>query len=73
MLVQGIAEIVLMLSEPESGDGQPQCLFTGPPTGPVHPFVTLIIKRSDLTPTVLEEVANILRHPDQKYDIWACF
>ncbi|XP_071541136.1 focadhesin-like isoform X1 [Panulirus ornatus] len=65
-LVRGITEIVLLLSEAESEDGQPQCPFTGPPTGPIHPFVTLIIKRSDMMPTVLEEVANLLRHPDQK-------
>ncbi|XP_042226964.1 focadhesin-like [Homarus americanus] len=61
-VVQGITEIVL-LSQVEV-DGQLQTPFTGPPTGPVHPFVTLITKRSDLIPTVLEEVANMLRHPD---------
>ncbi|XP_045617466.1 focadhesin-like [Procambarus clarkii] len=63
-LVQGITAILLM-SQIEK-DGQIQCPFTGPPTGPTHPFVTLIIKRVDLIPTVLEEVASILRHPEQR-------
>ncbi|XP_068209596.1 focadhesin [Palaemon carinicauda] len=67
-LVQGITEIILLLSvaESESSDGKIQCPFTGPPKGPTHPFVTLITKRPDLTSAVLEEVASLMRNPDPK-------
>nr|XP_053648453.1 uncharacterized protein LOC128699746 [Cherax quadricarinatus] len=63
-LVKGVSEIVL-LSQVET-DGELQCPFTGPPSGPVHPFVTIITKKPDLISTVLEEVAGILRHPERR-------
>lgn len=65
-IVQGITEIVLMSQRDSDNNGEPEFPFTGPPKGPTHPYVTLITKRPDLTSTVLEEVASLLRHPDNK-------
>ncbi|KAK3868404.1 hypothetical protein Pcinc_026207 [Petrolisthes cinctipes] len=64
-LVQGITEMVLLLSGGE-GEGDGKCPFTGPPKGPTHPYVTVVTKRPDLMPTVLEELAYLLAHPDPK-------
>uniref|UniRef100_A0A0P4VWJ2 Uncharacterized protein n=1 Tax=Scylla olivacea TaxID=85551 RepID=A0A0P4VWJ2_SCYOL len=63
-LLQGVTEVVLLLSTMEGNDNK--CPFTGPPTGPTHPFVTLLTKRADLAPALLEEAAHLLRHPDQR-------
>lgn len=40
--------------------------FTGPPTGPVSPYVTLVRKKPELTPLVLEECSYLLNHNDPK-------
>ncbi|XP_018006398.1 focadhesin-like [Hyalella azteca] len=40
--------------------------FSGPPSGPVSPFVTLVRKKIDLAPLVLEECSYLLNHPDKR-------
>ena len=65
-LLQGVTEVVLLLSTLEGEDNK--CPFTGPPTGPTHPFVTLLSKRADLAPALIEEAAHLIRHPDQRWD-----
>lgn len=57
--------MVLVLSGGE-GEEEDNCPFTGPPKGPTHPFVTVVTKRPDLMPTVLEELSYLLAHPDPK-------
>lgn len=41
--------------------------FTGPPVGPVCPYVTLVRKKPELTSIVLEECEYLLFHPDRRY------
>ncbi|KAF2362022.1 Focadhesin [Trinorchestia longiramus] len=40
--------------------------FSGPPNGPVSPFVTLVRKKIELAPLVLEECSYLLNHPDHR-------
>lgn len=66
VLLQGVTEVVLLLSTAEGEEAAVTCPFTGPPTGPTHPYVTLLSKRQDLAPALLEEAAHLLRHPDKR-------
>ncbi|CAL4104921.1 unnamed protein product [Meganyctiphanes norvegica] len=67
-IVSGITEMLLILarSECKEDEGELQCPFTGPPSGPIHPYVTLITKRPDLSSAILEEVTSLMRHMDNR-------
>ena len=40
--------------------------FTGPPNGPVSPYVTLVRKKPELAPLVVEECGYLLYHQDNR-------
>uniref|UniRef100_A0A2P2I2Q4 Focadhesin-like n=2 Tax=Hirondellea gigas TaxID=1518452 RepID=A0A2P2I2Q4_9CRUS len=50
----------------EGSSGELVNPFTGPPSGPVSPYVTLVRKKPSLAPLVVEECGYLLFHPDQR-------